>query len=49
MVYIHNSCDAVYLKPVFYIGGNVIDTVNQCSHLGHITDNRSNDGSDILF
>ena len=34
----------VTAKSGFYTGGNVIDAVNQWSHLDHIIDNRSNDG-----
>ena len=34
----------VTAKSGFYTGGNVIDAVNQWSHLGHITDDRSNHG-----
>ena len=36
-------------KPVFYIEGNVIEIFNQWTYHGHIIDNRSDDGADMLF
>ena len=36
-------------KPVSHIGDNAIEIVNQWPHLGHIIDNRSDDGANILF
>jgi hypothetical protein len=36
------------IKPVFSIGGNVIDYVDSWPHLGHILHNRNGDSEDIL-
>ena len=41
------SSSFINQKPVFYIGGNAIKIVNQWPHLGHIIDNRSDNGAHI--
>jgi hypothetical protein len=44
----HRACNCVLPNPTFYIGGNTIEIVDRWPHLGHVIDDRCNDGFDIM-